>query len=222
MTEDISLFPFYKPVDSCQIPGLQAILAGVFGVKKDGTFVEVGAMDGIAYSNTYQLAELGWEGLCIEPVPHLFQKLVANHINHPKMTLVNMFVSSKAGEIDMFEHDEMFTGDPEWLRKIDNFARKPKVATVKTETLDVILNKAGIVPEFDLLVIDVEGHEMSVLSGFSIAYWHPKLVIVESCAYAENEMLHMHADAIHHYFNDNWYERIWADKINSIYILNLW
>jgi FkbM family methyltransferase len=138
------------------------------------------------------------------------------------MTLVNMFVSSKAGEIDMFEHDEMFTGDPEWLRKIDNFARKAKVATVKTETLDVILRKAGIDPEFDLLVIDVEGHELEVLNGFSIGYWHPKLVIIESCAYSENEMLHMHSDAIHFFFNDNWYDRIWADKINSIYMLNLW
>jgi FkbM family methyltransferase len=222
MTEHTKLFPFYEPVSTCQIPGLQGILAGVFGTKKDGTFVEVGANDGMAYSNTYQLAELGWKGLCIEPMPHLFQKLLVNHINHKNMTLVNMFVSSKAGEIDMFEHDEMFTGDPEWLLKIDNFARKAKVATVKTETLDVILRKAGIDPEFDLLVVDVEGHELEVLNGFSIGYWHPKLVIIEACAYAENEMLLMHSGAIHHYFLDNWYDRIYADAINSIYILNLW
>jgi len=222
MIEGTNLFPFYKPTDTCQIPGLQGILAGVFGVKKDGTFVEVGANDGIAYSNTYQLAELGWKGVCIEPVPHLFQKLFVNHINHKNMTLVNMFVSSEAGEIDMFEHDEMFTGDPEWLGKLNGRLAHKFITKAKTETLDVILNNAGIVPEFDLLVIDVEGHELSVLSGFSIAYWHPKLVIIESCAYSENEMLHMHSDAIHFFFNDNWYDRIWADKINSIYMLNLW
>ena len=34
-----------------------------------GTFVEVGAFDGWSYSHTVCLAQLGWRGLYIEPVP---------------------------------------------------------------------------------------------------------------------------------------------------------
>ena len=41
---------------------------------KGGTFIEAGANDGLAQSNTYFLAKhLGWSGLLVEPVPKYFR-----------------------------------------------------------------------------------------------------------------------------------------------------
>src|SRR6266849_2588341 len=47
--------------------------------KRDGVFVDVGAYDGIALSNTYYFEkELGWSGICIEPNPLAFESLSQN------------------------------------------------------------------------------------------------------------------------------------------------
>ena len=83
----------YKPVDSCQIPGLAGIYAGVFGLKNNGTFVEIGAYDGKTYSNTYQLAKLGWKGLYVKPYADYAQMCCNNHFESPSVKVVNKFVS---------------------------------------------------------------------------------------------------------------------------------
>lgn len=44
----------------------------------DGFFIEIGAYDGKLYSNTYALEFLGWKGICIEPLPHIFSQLQKN------------------------------------------------------------------------------------------------------------------------------------------------
>jgi hypothetical protein len=50
-----------------------------FNNKKDGIFVDIGAHDGISYSNTYFFEKhLEWQGICIEPLPKVFEDLTTN------------------------------------------------------------------------------------------------------------------------------------------------
>ena len=50
-----------------------------FKDKKDGVFVDIGAHDGVLLSNTYFFEKhLGWKGICIEPIPEIFNQLKAN------------------------------------------------------------------------------------------------------------------------------------------------
>ncbi len=51
--------------------------------------------------------------------------------------------------------------------------------TVNTERLDSILNRSGIKPGFDLLVVDVEGAEEKVMKGFDIQKWKPLAILIE-------------------------------------------
>src|SRR4051794_23562842 len=46
-----------------------------FRGKRDGFFVDIGAYDGVTISNTYSLEQIGWKGICIEPVPSVFETL---------------------------------------------------------------------------------------------------------------------------------------------------
>ena len=53
---------------------LPTLLAGTRG--KPGTFVELGAFDGVKFSNTLMLEKcFGWQGLLIEEHPHRSQAL---------------------------------------------------------------------------------------------------------------------------------------------------
>lgn len=50
---------------------------GIFHDKKGGVFVDIGAYDGVSFSNTYYFeSSLDWTGLCVEPLKGPFSKLV--------------------------------------------------------------------------------------------------------------------------------------------------
>ena len=47
-----------------------------------GTFLELGSMDGIRNSNTLYFEQKGWDGICIEAHPDLYQGLLENRNCH--------------------------------------------------------------------------------------------------------------------------------------------
>ena len=50
--------------------------------KENGYFIEIGANDGINLSNTYLLEKnYNWKGICVEPIPDIFNKLKNNRPN---------------------------------------------------------------------------------------------------------------------------------------------
>jgi len=48
---------------------------------KVGTFMDIGAGDGVTDSNTHRLSELGWNGICIEYDGILFKRLEENYVD---------------------------------------------------------------------------------------------------------------------------------------------
>jgi len=52
-----------------------------------GRFLDVGAYDGCTFSNTGQLAERGWSGVCVEPSPSVFPHLARYHDLHDVLCL---------------------------------------------------------------------------------------------------------------------------------------
>jgi len=209
----------YKPVDTCQVTGLQYILAGIFGLKSDGTYVEVGAYDGITYSNTYQLAKLGWRGILFEPMPHLYNSCLEVYKSFPNVELVNKFVSYDFRTVTMYKYGDLYSGDARLISQVG--PGWEKAAEVETTTLWYELDMRQI-DEFDVLVIDAEGHDLDVLHGLVDRYHmdlaSPKMVIVESCAYHTDRFLNFNSEAIDDYMTFLSYKRIYADIWNGIYI----
>lgn len=72
------------------------------GRTEPGTFVDVGAYDGVTFSNTLLFERLGWMGVCVEPLPPAFSKLRSSR----KAICVNCAVADRAGEA-MFVEAEM-------------------------------------------------------------------------------------------------------------------
>lgn len=203
------------PVDTCQIDGLQYILRGVLG-DLPGTFVEVGAYDGLTWSNTYHLAQKGWYGTYVEPVAHLYERCVGNHKNHPNITVLNCAVGSK--EVDSLpmytDGQELYTLDKTMA---DELGAKLIYGTVHTRTLKDILHEVEYY-NVDLLVVDVEGYELDVLKGHSFWLWRPKIIIIEAHN-GHKRLGHLgQADVLQSYLGQLSYLRVYSDTINDIYV----
>ena len=77
--------------------------------KKEGFFLDIGAHDGVNGNNTFLFEKIGWSGVCIEPIPSVFEKLKKNR----KCLLVNSAISNNNGEDDFLileGYTEMLSG----------------------------------------------------------------------------------------------------------------
>ena len=53
-----------------------------------GRFLDVGAGDGLVFSNTEPLVRAGWSGVMVEPAPSQLRWLYENHGENPAVTIV--------------------------------------------------------------------------------------------------------------------------------------
>jgi FkbM family methyltransferase len=159
--------------------GEDRILAEIFGERTAGYCVEVGAHDGRNGSASYLFEKKGWQCLLVEPIPTLVEEIR----KHRSCTVVNCAASSSEGEATFFvaeRIESMSTLDltPGRLASIKQSGGAVKETAVRTATLDSLLSEAGF-PEIQFITIDVEGHELAVLEGFTLAEYKPRIVIIE-------------------------------------------
>ena len=87
---------FYVPPTSCQIPQLGELYEKLFGQRRNGRFIEIGAYDGESFSNTSFLADLGWHGIYVEPVQQYAQICARRHQSY-NIRLLNCAVGDRPG-----------------------------------------------------------------------------------------------------------------------------
>jgi len=88
---------FTTNVDQYKSQYLQGLLLDrwIFGGVAGGTFVDIGAHDGVAYSNSFVFEKLrGWRGVCNRTNPTVFAQLAVEQAMH---TTLNCCVSDSAG-----------------------------------------------------------------------------------------------------------------------------
>jgi FkbM family methyltransferase len=175
---------FYPTVPSCQISTLPHLFERFFGKRTTGIFVEIGAFDGLSYSNTWGLAEQGWEGLLVEPIPELVRKCRENHRMHPQVSIAETAIGARHGVASLVLAGELTTANHTQASEYRTTAwARPLVTDASIEvpmtTLDSLLDEKEVPSQFDLLVVDVEGYEGAVFEGFDLTRWLPKMLIVE-------------------------------------------
>jgi len=201
---------------SCQIPNLAEIYRRHFDTD-DGFFVEVGAFDGFVYSNTYCLAEIGWGGLYLDPLPLAIEMCRKRHANHPKVTVQQIAAHSHRGQIKLYTHGEV--SSTVWDQNSKDWGcMEDKFVMAECDQLDNILPIQRVPVGFELAVIDVEGAEIEVLKGFSLNTWQPKMVIIEAHEKDQARIRNWKAEPINQHFAAFGYTKIQADHINSIFV----
>jgi FkbM family methyltransferase len=138
-----------------------------FFKKFNGYFIEIGAIDGIELSNTYLLEkEFGWSGICVEPIPEVYEKLVVNRPNSKCYSSALFSTSGKDVTFDVAAWS-LISGvsqyiSPLWKNQVNN--GKTQI-TVKTATLLEILDKAKAPNFIEYLSLDTEGTELEILKS---------------------------------------------------------
>jgi len=157
---------------------------------RGGFFVEAGANDGVAQSNTMLLARSRcWRGLLIEPVPELADRcrqlrpdstvvqaaLVAP--DHPAPTIAMRYanlMSLVPGAQGSADADAEHVARGEQLQGVTSYELE-----VPARTLSAVLD-AHAVRHVDLLSLDLEGYEVSALRGLDLACHRPDHILVEA------------------------------------------
>lgn len=207
----------FKPRPDCQIAGLGQIYDRYFRQLTMGRFVEVGAFDGVSYSNTVFLAECGWTGLYIEAHPQFAKVCAEKHKNHPNVKVLPNAVGNREGQVKLYEIGECST--IRWDKSaVDWGGKQERFVMADMKTLNTILEEEKWEPGFELLVIDVEQAELDVLAGFNLKHWVPQMVIVETHEQDPAPERNWKAKPIRKHFIQAGYSVIHTDHINTIFV----
>ena len=130
---------------------------------RNGTFLEIGAHDGLNGSNTLLLErQLGWTGVLIEANPEAYAALKQNR---PLSQCFHAGVSTQGeGTLRFIGHNPC-AGVVSMLSKSSGCNDGGDVYDVPARRLGDILHEAGIT-HIDYFSLDVEGAELEVLQSF--------------------------------------------------------
>lgn len=136
-----------------------------------GFFVDVGAGDGVHFSNTIRFDFDGWQGICIEPDPRHHENL---H-KWRKCYVEECAIGLEEGELKLYQNEYPDLTTP--IQRENDSSYQNEI-TVPCHRLETILKKYHV-RTIDLLSVDVEGFELEVMESFDIDVYQPKIVIVE-------------------------------------------
>lgn len=186
-----------------------------FNVLKGGIYCEIGAIDGIRFSNTKFFEDhLSWTGFLIEPFPSMYEKL---KLNRPNSTNLNYAISEKEGFVEMFVNNEknavssVVNNTPNDFFKKHHSGTNSQIIKVKSLPLNKIINKNNC-PKIDFFSIDVEGSELELLKTFD---WNirVKVFLIEFNKYSAERH-----ESIRELLRENGYKFREKFSINEIWV----
>jgi FkbM family methyltransferase len=162
--------------------GEDMILRKIFGLKKSGFYIDVGAHHPKRFSNTYLFYRLGWRGINIDAMPgsmNDFRKHRSRDIN------LEIGVGEKEAILDYYMFNETALNG---FSKVLSTQRNSQINTYKIiKTIPVrVLPLATIIEkyidpaqEIDFLSVDVEGLDLGVLKSNDWSIYRPSYVLAE-------------------------------------------
>jgi FkbM family methyltransferase len=195
-----------------------------FKNKKNGRYIELGALDGVLYSNTkFYEDEHNWSGILIEPHPLKFIDLQKNRSNN---FLSNNLISCNTTPLTFryFENncsavsgventlskhhfDTYFESNNEWMKS----QPQAKINIIPI-TLSKVIKDSNI-KHFDFLSLDVEGHELEVLQSWDFS------VLIDLILIENLETDKLKSKKCYDILINNGYLFVQKFKHNEIYVL---
>lgn len=187
------------------------------GKEFNGIILDVGANDGVQYSNSRMFIEqFGWRGVLIEPTSHCVNSLKELYKNNSEIEIFDVAIDEEEGEKEIY----LGTLEGEGINQLSTlnetdkhyweYSRdvKYKSEIIKTTTLKSVLSKS-VYKNFDIVSIDTEGNDLIVLSQLVNEGIYPKFLILEHNG--NNNLLYNMF-----YLLENRYDNIFQNTVNII------
>lgn len=152
-----------------------------------GFYVEVGSNEPRFISNTFLLYRRGWRGICIDPNEELIKK---HRRIRPRDQAVCAFVSHEPQALEFieFSNNVLSTADPLYVPQyVEEGQTIRAIRQVQPRTLTEILVTQNAPAEFDLLTIDAEEFDFSILKSLDFSKFRPRLIMVEAEDFNPNQ-----------------------------------
>lgn len=179
------------------------------------TFVQVGANDGRRFDPIHGFVRrYGWRGVLVEPVPANFTRLKANYAGTPGLTFLRAAVDLARGRRTIYHLSEDTPPPvPEWAWGLASFERSHLLGTVKLQGWDVDVIAETEVPSIiwedvwthlpaeagaacDVLVVDTEGYDITLLRAADLAARRPRLIHFEHAHIPRADRLDFYASLV--------------------------
>jgi FkbM family methyltransferase len=162
------------------------IYENYFQNKENGFFVDIGAYDGEVDSNSLFFENIGWEGICVEPNPEMFEKLQKIR----KCICFPYAISNKEEILQFFQIKE---GGPSTLSGLVEEYTQEAIARINNYNVDdfdyinveckLFNNLLDSKYNIDYLSLDTEGNELKILQTIDFNLYNIDVITVENNDY---------------------------------------
>lgn len=183
------------------------MLARVFGDRRDGFYVDIGACFPDVASVTRHFYDLGWSGINVEPMAEPFARLEAER---PRDVNLNLAIARRSGQLPMFAGPSI--GESSAVRP--HATARPEL--VPCTTLEALC-RLHVTRPIDFLKIDVEGLEYDVIAGGDWDAYRPTIVVVEVTLPWSTTRAPA-AELIATHLAGHGYREVYFDGLNAFYL----
>ena len=150
-----------------------------------GYFVDIGAHDGVSLSNTKFFEDLGWEGVCIEPQPDVYKKLVTNR---KCITIQGAVSDLKKKQIEFCKitgYSSMLSGIIDYYDERHKERILSEIQSYENNTKEKIIvdnyNFNNVIQQenINLLSIDTEGGEDKIINSIDFTRYKIDIILFE-------------------------------------------
>jgi FkbM family methyltransferase len=170
----------------------EQIIIDYFGDYK-GNLLDIGANDGITFSNSRKLLELGWSGELVEPANIPYLKLKELCKENKKVKLHKVAISDLRGELTFYSSGEhVGNGDSDLLSTLSIVDKqKWENSTVYQESKVDSLKWLDFYnwQVYDFINIDAEGYDLSILKQMDLKELGCKCLCIEHNGHQYNDMI---------------------------------
>lgn len=204
-----------------------------FGNLCNGTYIEMGGLDGVKYSNSFAFnKELDWKGVLIEGSPQSFEKLKVNRKN--ELATVNAAVCKEERILHyvncpnpavrgFLEFAAPSFAKMWWTEQMIEAAMEVKCRPL----MDILLQTVGQHFHFDFFSLDIEGAEDEALASLDFDLVSFGIILVECDQHDQLKNMVLRSklesngytflmDSAHSYwFANNKFEHVYGHLIHS-------
>lgn len=158
------------------------------------TYLDIGANDPVALSNTYRLYKRGSNGVCVEPNPVLYQKIREKRSRDICLNVGVAFDEKREATFYLFS--DQFNGLNTFSKEEADFWERTgneeigrhkveKTINMKLMPVNEIMEKY-FAPHPNFISVDVEGLDFEILKTIDFVKYKPEVFCVETLGFIEN------------------------------------